>query len=56
MEYLEIGKWRYVAKGLSEPLKFSVFKNDSQPPLGENSFTLEARTKAEIDLSFPQEQ
>lgn len=56
MEYLEIGKWRYVAKGLSEPLKFSVFKNDSQPPLGENSFTLEAGQKLEIDLSFPQEQ
>ena len=56
MEYLEIGKWRYVAKDLSDALNFSIYKNDIQAPEGGNSFTLEAGQKLEIDLSFPQEQ
>ena len=55
MEYLEIGKWRYVAKDLSDALNFSIYKHDIQAPEGGNSFTLESGQKLEIDLSIPQE-
>ncbi|MBQ6533574.1 MAG: hypothetical protein IJI37_00235, partial [Opitutales bacterium] len=56
MEYLEIGKWRYVLPDLDAPLNFTVLRNDETPPQGQSQFTIGAGEKMELNLFFPLER
>ncbi len=56
MDYLEIGKWRYVFPAFDGKINFSVLKNDEVPPNGESEFSISAGEKTELNLFFPLEQ
>ncbi len=56
MDYLEIGKWRYVFPAFEGKINFSVLKNDEVPPNGESEFSISAGEKTELNLFFPLEQ
>ena len=56
MDYLEIGKWRYVFPTFEGKINFSVLKNDEVPPNGESEFSISAGEKTELNLFFPLEQ
>ncbi len=56
MDYLEIGKWRYVLPEFDTPVNFTVLKNDITPPSGDTNFTIKSGEKAELNLIFPLEQ
>lgn len=53
MEYLEIGKWRYVFPPDSQfPIKFSVYKNDETRSDGGEVFKILPNEKLELNLRF----
>lgn len=56
MDYVEIGKWRYVLPEFSGELRYSVLKNDSVPPNGESEFSISPGEKRELNLFFPLDQ
>lgn len=56
MDYIEIGKWRYVFPAFDGKINFSVLKNDEVPPNGESEFSISAGEKTELNLFFPLEQ
>lgn len=53
MDYLEIGKWRYVLPDFDGQLHFKILKNDSVPPSGESEFTISRGKKLDLNLAFP---
>ena len=53
MDYLEIGKWRYVLPDFDGQLHFKILKNDSVPPSGESEFTISRGEKLDLNLAFP---
>ena len=55
MEYVEIGKWRYVLPEISAPVEFRVLKNDKENSDGDETFTIKPGEKLELNLSFPLE-
>lgn len=53
MEYLEIGKWRYVFPPDSQfPIEFSVYKNDETRSDGGEVFQILPNEKLELNLRF----
>ena len=53
MEYLEIGKWRYVFPPDSQfPIEFSVYKNDETRSDGGEVFKILPNEKLELNLRF----
>lgn len=53
MEYLEIGKWRYVFPPDSQfPIEFSVYKNDETRSDGGEVFKIHPNEKLELNLRF----
>lgn len=53
MEYLEIGKWRYVFPPDSQfPIEFSVYKNDETRSDGGEVFQILSNEKLELNLRF----
>ena len=53
MEYLEIGKWRYVFPPDSQfPIEFSVYKNDETLSDGGEVFKILPNEKLELNLRF----
>lgn len=53
MEYLEIGKWRYVFSPDSQfPIEFSVYKNDETRSDGGEVFKILPNEKLELNLRF----
>lgn len=53
MEYLEIGKWRYVFPPDSQfPIEFSVYKNDETRSDGGEVFQILPNEKLELNLKF----
>lgn len=53
MEYLEIGKWRYVFPPDSQfPIEFSVYKNDETRSDGREVFKILPNEKLELNLRF----
>lgn len=53
MEYLEIGKWRYVfPPGSQFPIEFSVYKNDETRSDGGEVFKIHPNEKLELNLRF----
>ena len=53
MEYLEIGKWRYVFPPDSQfPIEFSVYKNDETRSDGGEVFKILPNEKLELNLGF----
>lgn len=53
MEYLEIGKWRYVFPPDSQfPIEFSVYKNDETSSDGGEVFKILPNEKLELNLRF----
>ena len=53
MEYLEIGKWRYVfPPDLQYPIEFSVYKNDETRSDGGEVFKILPNEKLELNLRF----
>lgn len=53
MEYLEIGKWRYVFPPDSQfPIEFSVYKNDETRSYGGEVFKILPNEKLELNLRF----
>lgn len=53
MEYLEIGKWRYVFPPDSQfPIEFSVYKNDETRSDGGKVFKILPNEKLELNLRF----
>ena len=53
MEYLEIGKWRYVFPPDSQyPIEFSVYKNDETLSDGGEVFKIHPNEKLELNLRF----
>ena len=53
MEYLEIGKWRYVFPPDSQyPIEFSVYKNDGTRSDGGEVFKILPNEKLELNLRF----
>ncbi len=55
MEYVEIGKWRYVFGEIEEPITFSVLKNDETSANESQTFTISSGEKLELNLTFPQQ-
>ena len=53
MDYLEIGKWRYVLPDFDGQLHFKILKNDSVAPSGESEFTISRGEKLDLNLAFP---
>ncbi len=56
MDYLEIGKWRYVLPEFENLIDFTILKNDLTPPSGDSNFTINVGEKKELNLVFPIEQ
>lgn len=56
MEFVEIGKWRYVLVELSEPVRIKILKNDEDAPNEEIPDSVSAGEKLELNLSFPQKE
>ncbi len=56
MDYIEIGKWRYVLPEFDAPVNFTVLKNDITPPSGNANFSIKIGEKSELNLIFPLEQ
>lgn len=56
MEYVEIGKWRFVFGETETPVEFEVLKNDETPPAGESNFTINPGEKMDLNLIFPAQQ
>ena len=56
MEFVEIGKWRYVLVEISEPLEFKILRNDKDAPNEEIPPTISAGERLELNLSFPQKE
>ena len=56
MEYVEIGKWRFVFGETETPVEFEVLKNDETPPAGETKFTINPGEKMGLNLIFPAQQ
>ena len=56
MEFVEIGKWRYVLVELSEPVRIKILKNDEDAPNEEIPDSVSAGEKLELNLSFPQRE
>ena len=55
MDYIEIGKWRYVFPNAEEPITFKVYKNDETISEGGEEFTLSPNQKLDLTLNFPLE-
>ena len=53
MDYLEIGKWRYVLPDFDGQIHFKILKNDSVPPSGESEFAISRGEKLDLNLAFP---
>ena len=53
MDYIEIGKWRYVLPDFDGQIHFKILKNDSVPPSGESEFTISRGEKLDLNLAFP---
>ncbi len=56
MEYVEIGKWRYVFPPFKGDIIFSVYKNDKIQSDGNENFSISPGEKLEKDLSFTSEE
>ncbi len=53
MDYIEIGKWRYVLRDFDGELHYTILKNDEVPPNGESNFSISCGQKNELNLFFP---
>lgn len=53
MQFVEIGKWRYVIVELTQPIEIQILKNDEDAPLDAQVYQLEAGQKLELNLNFP---
>ena len=53
MEYVEIGKWRYIFPESDSPVEFAVLKNDEVQSDGLEKFKILPNERLELNLSFP---
>jgi len=52
MQFLEIGKWQWVARGADKPVKVIVYKND-EVAANEGEILLEPGERKEVNIRFP---
>ena len=53
MEFVEIGKWRYVFPDAQSPIEFTVLNNDINPSSSGEYFKVLPAEKLELNLTFP---
>lgn len=53
MEYVEIGKWRYIFPEIETPVEFAVYKNDDVQSDGLQNFKISPNERLYLNLSFP---
>ena len=56
MDFVEIGKWRLVLKGVGEAAKIKFYKNDSQPSLDDDIYEIESGDTLEFSVQFHADQ